>query len=347
MKKLIFGSFVGLLLLPLTASGESLSAARFVRDLDRMMTGLAGQNAEASARIRETYGEYLDLLVLDGYAELEDALWTGGLAPVPGDPLQFNIIPRTGGEHPIGEKDLDNQAAYIAARPATIGALLEVASRVASGPIEVTSLVRHSHYQDELRLTNVNATTSVPMHTMGLAFDIALVNTPFERIQEIRRVLEEMRDAGDILFIGERRQLVFHVVPQPSRLGHFADVYAQAFGPPAVAARRLAIDVTAAPTVLQPSVVADVVDVRPTQEHAEAWWSSMEMTPDATVRSVGPVPAPERRQPARAPWWAAGAWIGGLAVVLAAIRQAQMPAIGTVIAGRRAGSSTGAWISSR
>jgi hypothetical protein len=322
LKKLIYALCFALPSLPVSAVAESLAAGAFVRAVDHMMTGLAGQNAEASTRIRETYQEYLELLVLDGYADLEDALWTGGLAPLPGDPLRFNIIARTEGEHPIGEKDLANQAAYLAARPATIGALLEVASRVTSGPIEVTSLVRHSDYQDELRETNVNANTAVPMHTMGLAFDIALVNTPFERIQEIRRVLEAMRDDGDILFIGERRQLVFHVVPQPSRLGHFTELYTRAFMPPAVAARPLPVDITAAPSVVRASVVADVVDVRPTEEHAAAWWSAMETEPDATVRVTRPLPRPGPPPAASpSPWWAGGAWIGGFAVVLAALRQ--------------------------
>ena len=40
------------------------------------------------------------------------------------------------------------------------------------------------HYS--LRSTNPNAITSVPMHTMGLAVDIALVNTPLATIYEIR-----------------------------------------------------------------------------------------------------------------------------------------------------------------
>src|SRR5687767_15690465 len=39
------------------------------------------------------------------------------------DPMRFNLAPRLEGAHPIGEKDLDNQHSYLAARPATIGAL--------------------------------------------------------------------------------------------------------------------------------------------------------------------------------------------------------------------------------
>jgi hypothetical protein len=60
--------------------------------------------------------------------------------------------------------------------------------------------------------------------------DIALINTPMARVREIKRVLESMRAAGDILFIGERQQLVFHVVPHPSRLGYFTRIYQQAVG---------------------------------------------------------------------------------------------------------------------
>lgn len=312
-------ALLGVTLLPVPAAGESSAGASFVRTIDRMMVRLAAQNAAASAQIRETYREYLDLLVLDGYSDLEAALWSGGLAPLPGDPLRFNIMPRTAGDHPIGEKDLVNQHAYIAARPATIGALLEVASRVASGPLEVTSMVRHSEYQDALRSTNPNATTDVPMHTMGLAFDIALVNTPLERIEEIRQVLEEMRDAGDILFIGERRQLVFHVVPQPSRLGYFTDVYARAFAAPAVAARRLPVDVTDAPATVRAAVMADAIDFRPTAEHADAWWDAVDLRPDETVRvrraTPTPVPAPPQpRQPPVWPWLGAG-WLALAGVV--------------------------------
>lgn len=224
----------------------SAAASSHLRALDRMMAGLAAENARASATIRRVYRPHLDLLVLDAYADLAGALATGGLAPLPDNPRLFNLVPRLEGPHPIGEKDLRRQESYVAARPAAVGALLAIAARVRSGPIEVTSLVRHGEYQDALRATNANARTSVPTHTMGLAFDIALVNTPLPTVHEVRRVLREMRDRGDILFIGERRQLVFHVVPHPSRLGYFTDVYRRAVGAPPV----------------RPRVVAEIVSFR-------------------------------------------------------------------------------------
>jgi hypothetical protein len=188
-----------------------------LRALDRMMVELAASSAQSAETIRRVYQDHLDILMLREYGELAGALDNGGLVPLPDQPLRFNIVPRLDGPHPIGEKDLANQSSYTAARAATIGALLEIASRVKSGPVEITSLVRHSDYQEELRTTNPNAITSVPVHTMGLAADIGLVNTPLETIYEIRDVLRRMQDDGDILFIGERRQLVFHVVPHPSR----------------------------------------------------------------------------------------------------------------------------------
>ena len=153
------------------------------------MAAMAAQSARDAAAIKRLYRPHLELLLLNGYSDLEGALATGGLAPLPAHPGRFNLAPRLDGPHPIGEKDLDNQVNYLAARPATIGALIVVASRVRSGPVEITSLVRHAEYQAVLKATNGNATTSVPMHTMGLAFDIALVNTPLARVQEIRRVL--------------------------------------------------------------------------------------------------------------------------------------------------------------
>jgi hypothetical protein len=136
--------------------------------------------------------------------------------------------------------------------------------------------VRHSHYQEALRETNVNATTSVPTHTLGLAFDIGVVNSPLRTVYEIRDVLQQMQRAGDILFVAERRQLVFHVVPHPSRLGHFTEVYMKKVGPPSTS--QFAEVVAAAPAQkprraaqVKPTVVAEVLAVTPASGTLEEW----------------------------------------------------------------------------
>ena len=104
----------------------------------------------------------------------------------------LNLALRLNGRHPIAEKD---------------------------------RLVRHLEYQRALGATNGNARTAVPTHAMGMAFDIALVNTPLATVFEIRDVLREMRGAGLLYFIGETQQLVFHVVPRPAWLGYFEAVH--------------------------------------------------------------------------------------------------------------------------
>ena len=237
--------------------------------IHRMMNELAPDSAQSSETIRRVYQDHLDVLALREYGELAGALDNGGLVPLPDNPLRYNIVPRLDGAHPIGEKDLANQSSYIAARPATIGALLEIASRVKSGPLEITSLVRHGDYQDSLRTTNPNASTSVPMHTMGLAIDIALINTPLNTIVEIRNVLQRMQDAGDILFIAERKQLVFHVVPHPSRLGYFNDVYLRAVGEPLTSRSAGVVAFLNAPGLppglLTPEVTTEVIAMVPTE----------------------------------------------------------------------------------
>lgn len=159
-----------LLLMPSPAAAlpARTNASKFVRAIDDMMVALGPQSLHASKAIRKAYGPQLDLLGLDEYAELAGALESGRLAPLPADPLRFNLAPRLEGPHPIGEKDLHHQHSYIAARPATIGLLIEIASRVKSGPLEITSLVRHGEYQDSLRSTNANANTGVPMHTIAI-----------------------------------------------------------------------------------------------------------------------------------------------------------------------------------
>ena len=263
------------------------SPADHAQAVDQMMVYLAPENARASATIRRVYRDHLDLLALHEFKDLEGALANGGVAPLPEDPARFNLIPRLDGPHPIGEKDLRNQASYLAARPATLGVLLELAARVKSGPVEITSLVRHGQYQEALRVTNANASTSLPMHTMGLAFDIALVNTPLETVYEIRRVLRGMRDAGDILFIGERKQLVFHVVPHPARLGHFNDVYTRAMGAPSATRASVVVaelsEAAARPSGLA-TVVTEVVAIAPGDENLLHEW-------ETALRAVEPVPA--------------------------------------------------------
>ena len=273
-----------------------------MRTLDRMMVELSADSAHASGVVRAEYRAYLGHMVLDEFAALEDALHTGGLVPLPYDHERFNLRVRTEGPAPIAEKDLANQLSYIAARPAAVGALLDIASRVKSGPLEITSLVRHSDYQDALRTTNSNANTSVPMHTMGLAFDIALVNTPLKTIYETRDVLRQMQKAGDILFIGERKQLVFHVVPHPSRLGYYTDVYARALQGtlprdgdlPAHAVATVAPLAGASVALAEAVVRTEVVAINPTEEHAAEWWAAegaqtdftMAVTPAAVATQV-------------------------------------------------------------
>ena len=279
---------------PQLAAAETVDAgAQFIKSIDRMMVSLAPQGARASAAIKKAYRSHLNLLVLDEYDALEHALSNGGLVPLPGDSLRFNLKPRVDGRFPIGEKDLDNQSSYISARPATVGAMIEVASRVKSGPLEITSMVRHSEYQNTLKTTNGNANTSIPMHTMGMAFDIALINTPIETIYEIRDVLREMQAAGDILFIGERQQLVFHVVPHPSRLGYFADVYAATMAATTPGANIIpSSPVRDTLRELVPAVTAEVIALRPTADFAEEWWATDNTPSDLTIEVLPDMPPP-------------------------------------------------------
>jgi hypothetical protein len=173
--------------------------------------------------------------------------------------------------------DMTRQASYVSARPATIGCLLDVASRVKSGPIEVTSLVRHLGYQQQLRATNFNATDDVPTHALGMAFDIAMVNTPLKTVKEIRKVLQQMSAAGDILVIAERHQLVFHVVPQPSRIGWFTDFYTHLItGQP----WKRPADTSASVT---PAVDVAISSLQPMPAFAAEWWAADNVPLDVPI----------------------------------------------------------------
>jgi Family of unknown function (DUF5715) len=282
----------------LAAAGTVADGQAFVKALDKMMASLAPESARASAAITKVYRQHLDLLVLDAYSSLEGALATGGLVSLPVDPARFNLKPRVDGSSPIAEKDLGNQSTYLSARPETIGALLDIASRVTSGPVEITSLVRHREYQETLKTTNRNARTSVPTHTMGLAVDIALLNTPLKTVYEIRDVLRRMQAAGDLLVIGERKQLVFHVVPHPARLGHFMEVYANAVAAETPGANIIpATPVADTPTPLTPSVTAEIIAIRPVEELADEWWAANDSPSDLTIEVSPGTPASTRERP--------------------------------------------------
>lgn len=224
------------LALILTAPHASADPADFYDALHSMMADLKPHSRRDARTIKEAYRPLVPSRLLVNRADLEAALDADEVALLPDHVEPLNLRLRLDGRSPIGEKDLDNQAKYLGARPAALGLLYAIAARVESGPIEVTSLVRHLQYQRALGATNANARTDVPTHAMGMAVDIALINTPLERAYELRDVLREMRDAGSLYFIGESRQLVFHVVPTPSWLGyyeslHFAKTHAPAPAP--------------------------------------------------------------------------------------------------------------------
>ena len=195
-----------------------------IRAIAQMLEEMAPESRRASARIRSAYRRELRTVLSDRNA-LIASLESGHLARLPAHPSVFNLDMRLAGDHPIAERDLVYQPLYVAARPATLGALFAVATRVHSGPVEVTSLVRHHHYQRALQSINANANTKVPTHTMGLAFDISLINSSLETAHEIRDVLRAMSEAGEVFVIAETHQLVFHVVPAPAYLVYFDGLY--------------------------------------------------------------------------------------------------------------------------
>jgi hypothetical protein len=208
-----------------SAAPADAGSREFLRELRATMTAMRAESVADAARIEEAYGALADVAALADRRALTAAHDTGLIAPLPRHAALFNIEPRLRGAHPIAERDLGYQPLYVAAHPAALGCLLQVAARVRSAPLEVTSLVRHLHYQRILGQTNPNAVTDLPVHTFGLAFDISVLNVPLRTTAEIRDVLREMRDAGDLFFVAETRQLVFHVVPAPERLAFFSALF--------------------------------------------------------------------------------------------------------------------------
>ena len=208
---------------PLGGTADSREA-QFVRQTREFMTRMATGNKVDARKIAKSYGAAAVSDALPDRDSLAAAIGAGHVRSLPGGASMLRVRPRVDGAHPIGEFDLAHQSLYLAAHPAAIECLLRIAASMREGPIEVTSLVRHREYQTRLARTNVNATRSGSLHALGLAFDISVLNVPSSVARQLGDLLLEMRAAGDLYFIAETRQLVFHIVPTPERLNEYADV---------------------------------------------------------------------------------------------------------------------------
>jgi len=192
-----------------------------------VVSELRRQSREDALTIKDVYRPLMHSTVFEDLRHLQRALDSGELVPLSAVELP-SVQPRLSGHSPIAEKDLEHQHMYLSLRPAAMGMLIDIARRAQQHPLEVTSLVRTTEYQRTLMRGNGNANTDVPTHTMGYAVDIGLKYTSSASAHALRRVLDEMRDAGDIYYIAEANQLTFHIVPVPSRIEHFEALYQQA-----------------------------------------------------------------------------------------------------------------------
>jgi hypothetical protein len=215
-------AIVVLLALP----GFSLMAEAQSSVVYSMVSELRQQSHADALTIKEEYRSMMETAMFEDLEHLRRATDAGELVPVSAVELP-HVYPRLSGTSPIGEKDLENQPLYVALRPAAMGMLIDITQRVQYGPLELTSLVRTAEYQQALMRGNGNANTDVPTHAMGYAIDIGLKYMPPDTATGLRRVLEEMRAAGDIYFIAEANQLTFHIVPVPSRIPNFEALYHQ------------------------------------------------------------------------------------------------------------------------
>lgn len=186
---------------------------------------LRQQSRSDALTIKEVYRPLMPQAVFADEAALQDALADGRLVPLSSVRVPHLEL-RIWGHSPSVERDLDTRL-YESLRPATMGMLLEIARRVDHGPIELTSAVRTAEYQRALTGRNANAVTDVPTHVMGYAIDIGLRYASEATVKDLRRALNDLRDAGEIYFIAERYQATFHVVPVPARVRQFEMTYAE------------------------------------------------------------------------------------------------------------------------
>jgi hypothetical protein len=208
--------------LPRLVAAEPVTAQHVAR-ARALMQELRAESRRDAKRIAEAYRRSPG--ALPDREALAEAIRSGRIRRLLVDAETFNVRLRMDGDHPVGEFDRPHQELYAAAHPAALSLLLQIASRVHSTSLDVTSLVRHTAYQRRLGRANANARTSLALHTHGLAFDISILHIPVAAAHEIRDVLRRMRDNGDLFFVAEVRQLVFHVVVAPERAAYHAALF--------------------------------------------------------------------------------------------------------------------------
>ena len=186
---------------------------------------LRQQSRQDALTIKDAYRPLLGTATFADEDGLRDALADGRLVPLSSVQVPHLQL-RIWGHSPSVEGDIDRRL-YESLRPSTLGMLLDLASRIEHGPIELTSAVRTAAYQRALTGRNANAVTDVPTHVMGYAIDIGLRYASEATVRDLRKALNDMRDAGDIYFIAERNQATFHVVPALDRVRQFEMTYAQ------------------------------------------------------------------------------------------------------------------------
>lgn len=205
--------------------------------------------ADRDQLLREFPDDLVEKLWIQDWQDLEKAYRYGRLVDVPSDPTGRGIVLRLEGASRIGELEDDAYRQTLMCRLAkpAAGLLYRVAARLrlmegqAYQPLEITSLVRTWDYQ--LRLSDVNPNADrtregvPPTHVLGLAFDIARSQMPYERQQRVEFLLDQMARDGELAYYKEGSTnglMHYHVIALPSadavlvrdfdRESHVADI---------------------------------------------------------------------------------------------------------------------------
>jgi hypothetical protein len=113
-------------------------------------------------------------LALAGRLRLQIAVETGRLE-LPGGLPARHIRPPLTGPNAIGEAHSARPRRSLGARSDTVGLLLDIASRVRAGPLDVTGGAPHEEHRRRLACTDANVCTAVPTHDASLAVDVVWV----------------------------------------------------------------------------------------------------------------------------------------------------------------------------
>jgi hypothetical protein len=164
-----------------------------------------------------------------GWEILPNQQWSFVAGPAIGDPAGSTVLPLSAGERFVPLPEIASlfgvrtAADELSAERSTIGSALFIAHHLKKMQGE-----RYAGFQITRMLADadeIDADASLPLHSLGWAFDVPSAGLSTIDRRDLRFILTDLRQAGLLAYVEERREGMFHVVRHPDHAERFEQFY--------------------------------------------------------------------------------------------------------------------------